>query len=242
MTTLPRPELSLVVPVHDEGATIGGTLVAWLDEMSSTGLDVEMIAIDDGSTDATPAILDAAANNDARLRVIHQAQRGHGPAVIAGYRAARGPWIFQFDGDDEIGAPFFGAVWAHRGDAPLVLGARDGSHRPWLRRHLTRVAARIVSLAARQRIEDPNVPFRLISRAALEHALERLPDDLFAPNLAMTLLVALSDGPIVAVPVVERRRHVARRALGGWRLYRGACQALLDVAGIVWRDTRQRRR
>lgn len=241
-TPMATPELSVVVPVHNEGLTIASTLTTWLDALTTLGIDAEVIVVDDGSTDATPHLLDEAAAGDARLRVVHQRQGGHGRAVLAGYRAARGAWVFQFDGDDEIGAPAFAAVWSRRHEAPLVLGVRDGHQRAPVRRRLTRASARLLSAMAGCDIADPNVPFRLIARPTLEHALARMPEDVFAPNVALTLLTAMSGARIAAVPVVERPRVAARRGLGGWRLYRGVARALRETASIALRERRQRRR
>jgi glycosyltransferase involved in cell wall biosynthesis len=147
--------------VHNEGLTIASTLTTWLDALTTLGIDAEVIVVDDGSTDATPHLLDEAAAGDARLRVVHQRQGGHGRAVLAGYRAARGAWVFQFDGDDEIGAP-----------APRPRGVRRLNQRAPVRRpHAPRPLFRLAGCD----IADPNVPFRLIARPTLEHALARMP-------------------------------------------------------------------
>lgn len=60
--------------------------------------DFELIAIDDGSVDATPDILKN--YRDPRLRVITQRQSGQTPALNYGLRVARGALIARMDGDD----------------------------------------------------------------------------------------------------------------------------------------------
>lgn len=61
---------------------------------------VEVVAVDDGSTDATPEILRRLSADQPEVRVIHQAVNGGLAAALrAGFAAAREPWIFYTDGD-----------------------------------------------------------------------------------------------------------------------------------------------
>ena len=61
----------------------------------------ELVAVDDGSTDGTGDLLDAAARADARIRVVRQPSRGLVAALNAGLAAARGSWVARMDADDE---------------------------------------------------------------------------------------------------------------------------------------------
>jgi glycosyltransferase involved in cell wall biosynthesis len=91
------PRVSVLLPVRDEEPF----LAECLDSLSAQTLaDFEVIAVDDGSTDATPAILEAHARSDARLRVLRQEPAG---VVAASERAraeARAPLVARMDADD----------------------------------------------------------------------------------------------------------------------------------------------
>jgi glycosyltransferase involved in cell wall biosynthesis len=63
---------------------------------------IEVIIVDDGSTDGSGAVADEIAAADARIRVIHQANRGPSAARNAGIRDARGAYISFLDADDWI--------------------------------------------------------------------------------------------------------------------------------------------
>lgn len=92
------PLVSIVMPVHN-GAP-------WLDEalagvLAQTMGDFELVAVDDGSTDATPGMLAAYAARDTRVRVLtHTSSQGAGPARNSGLSAARGEYLLFLDADD----------------------------------------------------------------------------------------------------------------------------------------------
>ena len=95
------PVVSLIVPARDEGAKIEQALKSLL-AIDYPGL--EIIAIDDRSQDATGAIMDQLAAEDARLRVIHVAELptgwlGKNNAMHRGAQIAGGEWLLFTDGD-----------------------------------------------------------------------------------------------------------------------------------------------
>jgi glycosyltransferase involved in cell wall biosynthesis len=91
----PAPLISVVVPAYNAAGTIKATLCSVLGQ---TVDDLELIVIDDGSTDTTPDI--ARAIDDARVRVLRQRNAGHAGARNAGIAAARGRYVAVVDADD----------------------------------------------------------------------------------------------------------------------------------------------
>ncbi len=91
--------ISIIVPVYN----IAPYLPRCLDSiLAQTHENLEVILVDDGSTDESGGILDAYAAKDPRIRVIHQANGGVTRARFSGLRAAKGEWIGFVDGDDYI--------------------------------------------------------------------------------------------------------------------------------------------
>ena len=91
------PHLSILLTVRNEERF----LPAALDSLSRQTLrDWELVAVDDGSSDATGALLDAAAARDPRVRVLHRPPTGLVAALNAGLAACRAPLVARMDGDD----------------------------------------------------------------------------------------------------------------------------------------------
>ena len=95
MTT--RPRVSILLPVRNEERFLPAALASL---MRQSCTDWELVAVDDGSTDSTPAILAAAAAGDRRVRVLPSPGRGIVAALNAGLAVCRAPLVARMDGDD----------------------------------------------------------------------------------------------------------------------------------------------
>ena len=113
-------EISVIVPVYGVEKYLPACIESILNQ---TFTDFELILVDDGSPDRCPAICDEAAERDARVRVIHQANQGLSAARNAGIEAARGEWLVFVDSDDYIAPHFCEKLYqtAQRTDADCVM-------------------------------------------------------------------------------------------------------------------------
>jgi len=118
-----EPLLSVVVPVYNERATIDLILAAIL----ATGIDIEIIAVDDFSRDGTRDRLDELGRSEPRLRVLqHDFNQGKGAALRTGFAAARGRFVVVQDADLEYDPNDFPKLLAPLLDdkADVVFGSR----------------------------------------------------------------------------------------------------------------------
>ena len=232
----PAPELSLVVPVHNEAGVVAGVLTAWAAEVERLGIDYELRVYDDGSRDDTPRVLATLAARLPKLRVARHANMGHGPTILRGYREALGAWVFQLDSDDETGPESFEALWRRREDFDLLLGARAGRGGSVQRRLVTRAARAAVRLFGRG-ITDVNTPYRLVRASALAMLLPRLSAGAFAPNVIMSAWAVRQDWRIYECPVPWRPRKVGAGSLLGWKLWRASARGAIQLAATAlgWR-------
>ena len=91
------PRVSVIVPAFNAAASIGDTLDSAL---AQTYAEIEVIVVNDGSTDGTMDVVTARARLDSRIRVIEQANAGVAVARNRGIEAARGQFIAPLDADD----------------------------------------------------------------------------------------------------------------------------------------------
>lgn len=103
-----KPLLSIIVPVYN----VENYLQKCIDSiLAQTFTDFELILVDDGSPDNCPALCDAAAAKDARIRVLHQKNGGLSAARNAGLDVARGEWIGFVDSDDYIAPEMYETLY-----------------------------------------------------------------------------------------------------------------------------------
>lgn len=93
------PLISIVIPAYNVALYLARTLDSVL---AQTYSHIEIIAVNDGSTDGTAALLDAYAARDPRVKVIHKENGGVTSARLRGVAEAAGEWIGFVDGDDYI--------------------------------------------------------------------------------------------------------------------------------------------
>lgn len=97
MESLRVPRVSVLIPAYNAEPTVRAAVDSILRQ---TFTDLEAIIVDDGSTDATPGILDAYSERDSRVRVVHTANRGIIEALNTGIGECRGELIARMDADD----------------------------------------------------------------------------------------------------------------------------------------------
>src|SRR4051794_20845446 len=103
----PQPTLSVVVPVYDVEPYVEACL-------ASIGAqpveDHEVIVVDDGSPDASVAIVERMMRRDGRIRLLRQENAGLGAARNAGIAEATGTYLAFVDSDDMLPADAWGAM------------------------------------------------------------------------------------------------------------------------------------
>lgn len=110
------PDVSVIIPTYNRGAWVAEAVDSVL---AQTHVSVEVIVVDDGSTDDTPAVL---AGYGDRIRVIRQANAGVSAARNAGMAAARGEWIGFLDSDDTWLPEKLERQWADLAAYPEAVG------------------------------------------------------------------------------------------------------------------------
>lgn len=125
------PELSIVVPAMNEQDNVGPLVEQVRQAVIDTGIDAELIVVDDGSTDSTLSELIALANRYPWLRPLHREHSmGQSAAMHAGIQAATGQYIAMLDADLQNDPADLPALLepVRTGQADMVQGDRS-AHR-----------------------------------------------------------------------------------------------------------------
>ncbi len=214
-----RVPLSVVMPVYNEEAAV----VQAVADVQRHVLDVvpgaELVVVNDGSRDRTGALLDAAAATDARVRVIHQANAGHGRAVMAALGAARGEYVFLIDSDRQIPVDDFLRAWHEIGAGhDAVFGVRRRRHDPALRLLLTAVVRNAVVVFFGVRLHDANVPYKLLRKSIWDEARPLVPDGTVAPSLFLAIITKLRGYDVVELDVAHKERDTGEVSIRRMKL------------------------
>ena len=203
------PALSYFFPAHNEEANLEALVLEALDALPALADRFEIIAVDDGSKDATAAIADrlAAAHPDVVRAVHHPTNLGYGAALRSGFRAARYDLVCFTDGDRQFRVADLGRLTGRLGeaDAPdVVVGHRIKRADPPIRT----IYARLYKLANRVwfglRVRDVDCACKLFRRAALEGVRVESGGAFFSAELLIKLRAAGRSVVEVGVPHYPR--------------------------------------
>ena len=236
-----NPRYSVVIPVYDEAESVDELHAELVRALEATGESFELLFVDDGSFDDTPARLAALAANDHRVQVIRfRRNSGKSAAYSAGFEVAQGDIVITMDADlqdDPAELPRLLArlegprdMTKSSGDSDrvprlpvdLVIGWKQGRLENEPSKTLpSRLFNAIVHLMFGLRLHDSNSGFRVMRRpvaASLE-----LYGDLyrFIPELAY-----LRGFKVAEVGVAHRRRKHGKSKYGVTRFWTGVLDLL----------------
>ncbi len=170
--------LSIVIPVHNEAQVIPALLERLNTVIAGLDLPVELVFIDDGSTDNSVALLLAPRRHLAWIRVLRLSRNfGKEAAVSAGLRQARGDALILLDADlqdpPEL-IPDMVAAWRKGADV-VLMKRRNRAGESWLKRTTASLFYRLINHISDAPIPVDTGDFRLMSRRTLD-ALNSLPE------------------------------------------------------------------
>lgn len=166
---MPLPEsVSAVLPAYNEEAVIATTVRRTHAALVATGIPVvELIVVDDGSSDRTRAECDAVVAELPEVRVIaHGRNRGYGQALRTGFEAARGSAVFLMDSDGQFDPVDIRLLLEHWDGQSVVCGDRAKRSDPFIRRLNNAAFFSLVDARFGRLARDINCGFKLFPRAA----------------------------------------------------------------------------
>jgi glycosyltransferase involved in cell wall biosynthesis len=199
----PLEPISIVIPAYNEAAAITETVREIRRVLSESGLEGEIVIVDDGSTDNTSEIV---AQTDARL-IRHPHNRGYGASLKTGIRQARNDIIVIIDADGTYPIDAIPALAEKMSAYDMVVGARTGAtvQVPMLRRPAKWMLNRLANYLSGVEIPDLNSGLRAFRKNVAIGFFRLLPSG-FSFTTSITLAMLTNDYNVLYIPVNYYKR------------------------------------
>jgi glycosyltransferase involved in cell wall biosynthesis len=195
--------LSIIIPVYNEVDAVLA-LAEQLEKIEKdSGLDLEIIMVNDGSDDGTAEQLAQLSNRSIRV-MDHPINRGYGAALKTGIAIASHSLIAITDADgtypNEKLPELYSTMIEKKAD--MVVGARTGSnvHIPLIRRPPKWALNQLANYLTGTKIPDLNSGFRIMRKKSIEKHLNILPDG-FSFTTTITLALLKEKGNVIYMPI-----------------------------------------
>ncbi|MGV3723286.1 MAG: dolichyl-phosphate beta-glucosyltransferase [Actinomycetota bacterium] len=223
------PMLSVVIPCYNEGTRFPRSLPILREYLDRTGYPYEILAVDDGSSDNTAAIVTEAAQGMPQLKLLQYGQnRGKGYAVSYGMCRARGQWVLFSDAD--LSTPIselekflpyldqgYDVVIGSRALAESNLEIRQ----PYWRERLGRVMNALIRKASGLKFPDTQCGFKLFSRTAAQDIFPNITVDTWMFDVEALVIAQKLGYRVVDLPVTWLNSDESRvRTSHGFRIMR----------------------
>jgi len=212
-TTNPSLDLSVVLPVYNEAGSLPGLIPELTAVLDQLGRSYEIVAVDDGSSDDSVAVLRRLQKQEPHLRIVQFRRTfGQTAAFAAGFDYARGAIIITLDADgqnDPADIPRLLEVM-EEGDYDLVSGWRQNRREPFLTRKLPSMIANwLIANASDVRLHDRGCSLKALRRDLVKqmHLYGEL--HRFIPEIASQIGARVAE-----VPVNDRPRKVGQSKYG----------------------------
>src|SRR5262245_44606537 len=215
-------QVSVILPCLNEAETMETCVTKALATLRALGLSGEVVVIDNGSTDASVAIAERCG-----ARVVHEARRGYGSALMRGAEEARAPFIIMADADDSYDLTDLERfVRGLEGGSDLVMGSRirgsiEPGAMPWLHRWVGNpVLTGLLNVLFRAHVSDAHCGMRAFTKDAYRRMQLQTTGMEFASEMVIKAALGklrIAEIPITLHPDGRSRPPHLRSFRDGWR-------------------------
>ncbi|MEW6777281.1 MAG: glycosyltransferase family 2 protein [Bdellovibrionota bacterium] len=210
------PELSVVIPCYNERATVREVV----ERVRATGLDVEVLVVDDGSTDGTREILKTLSYPNVRV-LLQPHNMGKGAALHRGFQEATGIYVIVQDADLEVDPADFNQILVplREGRAEVVFGSRFANGykglTPFWHYFINWCLTTLVNIVNGIKLTDEACCYKCFRREVIQAI--PLTSQRFGFDPEIVAKVARRKLPYAEVPIRYNRRSFKEGKKIGWK-------------------------
>jgi glycosyltransferase involved in cell wall biosynthesis len=223
---------SVIIPFKDEEENVEPLIIELEGAMLALQEPFEVLAIDDGSRDATLTVLKRLKVGRPWLKILKfEKNFGQSSAFDAGFKAAKGEFVLTLDGDGQNDPADIEKLIQHLGDADLVCGWRKARKDPASKKIISRIANYIRSRLCEDGVHDTGCSLKLYRRSSLNRIKLFCGMHRFLPALFL-----IEGFKVKEVPVNHRERT---RGKTKYHLFNRSLNTLVDLWAVRWMKKRQ---
>lgn len=182
--------LAIVLPCRNEEESVERVVRAAIEHGAGLASTLEVIVVDDGSSDGTGQLASGLAKEDSRVRVVrNDSGHGYGMALRMGFSATTAEWVFYTDGDGQFDLSQLGVLLSLLSRADIVAGFRLNRAEGMMRRFNAWGWTRVVRLVFGLRVRDVDCAFKVL------------------PGKFLRETTLVSNGALISAEILARARH-----------------------------------
>lgn len=227
-----KPVVSLVLPAYNEGDTIEEVVERVDRVIRGTGVEYELIVVDDGSVDDTQRKAVNCANNNRHMKVIgYRKNMGKGCAIKAGFEYATGDIVVFMDSDLDIEPSQVSRYIEALKYGDVIIASKwhpkSSVEMPLMRKFLSHTYNALVRLLIGITVRDTQTGLKAVRRNPLERVFSKLAVKRYAFDAELLAVANLYGLKVVELPVnIQMRGSFNLKDVG---------RMLIDLLGITYR-------
>lgn len=227
----PHPEISVIIPAHNEADNLP-TLIDEIEQVArDQHLNLEIVVVDDASGDETPKVLEVQESKHGNLSVFRLAwQSGQSAALAAGFDKAKGDILVTIDADLQNDPRDIPRLLAQLDSADVAIGWRRDRKDPFSKRIISKVANKVRNWMTGESVRDTGCGLKAFKRECVEriHRFDGM--HRFFPTLAKMHQFKVAEVPVHHRPRTRGRTH--------YNIFNRSIRPMADLLAVRWLQRR----